>query len=135
MTASNVEVVRAVYAAWARQDLDGAMEAMHPDVEYVNPERALEPGTRRGAGAFRSAVERVFEGWETWVGEPEELRGHGDHVVAIVSYRARGKQSGLEVEGRESALWTLRDGTVVRYEWFHDVADAEEALTRVTERA
>jgi ketosteroid isomerase-like protein len=30
----------------------------------------------------------------------------------------------LEIEGRESALWTLRDGRVVRYEWFHDADDA-----------
>ena len=29
--------------------------------------------------------------------------------------------------GRESALWTLRDGRVVRYAWFHEPADALEA--------
>ena len=33
----------------------------------------------------------------------------------------------LEVEGKESALWTLRDGRVVRYAWFHGSADALEA--------
>jgi ketosteroid isomerase-like protein len=32
------------------------------------------------------------------------------------------------VEGRESALWTLRDGRVVRYAWFHDPDDAINAI-------
>jgi ketosteroid isomerase-like protein len=45
-----------------------------------------------------------------------------------VHYRARGRGSGAEVEGRESALWTLRDGRVVRYEWFHEPTDAFQAI-------
>ena len=32
----------------------------------------------------------------------------------------------VEVEGRESALWTLRDGRVARYAWFHEPAEALE---------
>jgi ketosteroid isomerase-like protein len=51
----------------------------------------------------------------------------GDHVAVVVRYRARGQRSGVEVKGRESALWTLRDGRVTRYAWFHEPADAREA--------
>ena len=36
----------------------------------------------------------------------------------------------VEVEGRESALFTLRDGKVVRYEWFHEPDDAYAAATQ-----
>ena len=39
--------------------------------------------------------------------------------MAVVKYRTRGRGSGVEIVGRESALWTLRDGKVTRYEWFH----------------
>jgi ketosteroid isomerase-like protein len=46
----------------------------------------------------------------------------------VVRYRTRGRGSDVEVEGRESALWTLRDGKVVRYEWFHGPTEALEAL-------
>jgi ketosteroid isomerase-like protein len=41
-----------------------------------------------------------------------------------VRYRARARSSGIEVEGRESALITVVDGKIVRYEWFHGPADA-----------
>ena len=36
-------------------------------------------------------------------------------------------ESDAHEEARESALWTLRDGKVVRYAWFHEPADALKA--------
>ena len=77
--------------------------------------------------AFIEAIEKLLESWEYWRAEPEKLTAVGDRVVAIVRYRTRGRGSGLDVEGRESALWTLRDGKVVRYQWFHEPAEATEA--------
>ena len=127
MTEENVEVVRRFYAAWSGDELPGPTELMNPEIEYVNPDRAVEPGTRRGLAAFSRAVEKVFEGWETWHMEPEQFRAVGDQVAVVVRYRGRGRGSGVEVEGRESALWTVRDGKVVRYAWFHEPADALEA--------
>jgi len=59
--------------------------------------------------------------------EAERFRAVGDQVAVVVRYRARGRGSGVEVEGRESALRTLRDGKVTRYAWFHEPADALEA--------
>ena len=127
MSEENVEVVRRFYAAWSGDELPGPTELMNPEIEYVNPDRAVEPGTRRGLAAFSRAVAKVFEGWETWDMEPEQFRAVGDQVAVVVRYRARGRGSGVEVEGRESALWTVRDGKVVRYAWFHEPADALEA--------
>jgi ketosteroid isomerase-like protein len=49
-------------------------------------------------------------------------------VAVVLSYRARGRGSRVEVDGRMSALWTFRDGKVVRFEWFHEPAEALEAI-------
>jgi ketosteroid isomerase-like protein len=127
MSRENVEVVRSFYDAWARDEFPGPVELMDPEIEYVNPAGAVEPGTRRGLAAFKRAVDNIFEGWETWEMEAERFRAVGDQVAVVVRYRARGRGSGVEVEGRESALWTLRDGKVTRYAWFHEPADALEA--------
>jgi ketosteroid isomerase-like protein len=124
----NVEIVRRVYEAWRRDEFPGPAELMDTRIEYVNPAGAVEPGIRRGIGAFSAAVEKVFEAWENWRMEPERLIAVGDQVAVAVRYQARGRATGIEVAGRESALWTLRDGKVVRYEWFHEPADAFEAL-------
>jgi hypothetical protein len=45
-----------------------------------------------------------------------------------VRYRSRGNGTGVEIAGRESALWTLRNGKVIRYEWFHGAGDASNAV-------
>jgi ketosteroid isomerase-like protein len=127
MSQENVEIVRRFYRAWGADQLPGPSELMDPEIEYVNPAGAVEPGTRRGRSAFTTAVEAVLEGWETWAVEPEQFTPVGDQVVVVLRYRARGRGSGVEVEGRESALWTLRDGKVRRYAWFHEPGDALEA--------
>ena len=75
-----------------------------PDIEYVNPAEAVETGTRRGVAAFTTAVEGVFDGWETWRAEPEEFTVVRDQVAVKLRYRARGRGSGVEVEGRKPAL-------------------------------
>lgn len=125
MSDENVEVVRSFYDAFARGEFPD--EVIDQDVEYVNPVGAVEAGTRHGISAFRGAVEAVLEGWETWQMEPEQFTARGDQVAVVVRYRARGRTSGVELEGRESARLTLRDRKIVRYEWFHDPADALRA--------
>ena len=127
MSQENVEIVRSFYDAWARHESPGPIELMDREIEYVNPAGAVEPGTRRGVAAFSRAVGKVFDGWEAWEVELEKFTEVGDQVAVILRYRARGRGSGVEVEGRESALWTLRNGKVLRYAWFHEPADALEA--------
>ena len=127
MSQENVEIVRRFYEAWARNEFPGPTELMDPEIEYVNPAGAVEPGTRRGRAAFSRAVEKVFDGWETWQMEPEAFEAVGDRVAVVLRYRARGRRSGVEIDGRESALWTVREGTVVRYAWFQEPSEALEA--------
>ena len=124
---SNADIVRRFYDAWSAGEVPGPAEHMHPDIEYANPEGAIERGTRRGIEGFTAAVQKTFDAWEYWRAEPEELRETGDQVVAVVRYRTRGRSSGVEVEGRESALWTFRDGKVAHYQWFHEAEDASRA--------
>jgi ketosteroid isomerase-like protein len=124
----NEDVVRRFYDAWARGEIPGPLELLDPEVEYANPAGAIEPGTRRGVAAFTAALETVFEAYEYWRTEIESLERIGDQVVVVVSYSMKGRGSGLEISGRESALWTLREGKVLRYEWFHGVDDAHTAI-------
>lgn len=119
--------MRRFYDAWARGEIPGPLELLDPAVEYVNPAGAIEPGTRRGVAAFTAALETVFEAYEYWLTDVESLERIGDQVVAVVGYTLKGRGSGLEIRGRESALWTLREGKVLRYEWFHGVDDARTA--------
>lgn len=129
MSEENVEIVRRMYDAMERDVFpDEVADLLDPGIEYVNPPEAVEPGTREGLAEFLRAVEKLFEGWESWRARPEQLRSVGNQVAAVIRYEARGRESGVAMEGRESALWTLRDGRVVRYEWFHGPDQALDAV-------
>jgi ketosteroid isomerase-like protein len=129
MSQENVEIVRGIYEAWARHEFPGPAHVLDAEIEYVNPPGAVEPGTRHGLEAFTRAVEQVFvEGWGSWRFESERFTPHGDRVAVVLRYRARGRGSRVEVDGQLSALWTVRGGKVVRFEWFHGADEAQEAL-------
>ena len=96
MSRKNVEIVQRLYDAWARKEVPGPSGLLDPDIEYVNPDGAIEPGTRRGLPAFAAAIEKLLEGWETWEMEPEEFFDAGDRVAVVLRYRAKARRSGVD---------------------------------------
>jgi len=130
MAEHNVATVESLYEAWSFEGLPGLVRFLDPDIEYVNPGGAVEPGTRTGLDAFLAAAESTQQSWVSWRMFPERLVAIGDSVAVVVRYEARARSSGIAVEGRESALLTLRAGKIVRYEWFHGPDDALRAAER-----
>ena len=48
MSRENVELVRRLYDVWEKDGFGVVPALMDPEIEYVNPPYAVEPGTRRG---------------------------------------------------------------------------------------
>jgi ketosteroid isomerase-like protein len=98
------------------------------DAEWVNPEDAVEPGTRRGAEEFNKAVARVFQTWDDVHFEPERLIDEGEDVaVALGTMHGRLHESGMEVTSPHGQVWTFRGGRVARFQWFNAHHQALEA--------
>jgi ketosteroid isomerase-like protein len=121
MSERNVAVVRAIYDAWSAGR--SASVFIDPDVEYVNPPDAVEPGVRIGRRAFaeiRSSYDHVRV-------EPQQyIDAAGDDVVVIARITGRGRASGLDIDSRQGYIWTIHDGKAVRFRWFNR---PDEALT------
>jgi len=124
----NVELVHRIYAEGL---LDSAPEQLlalaAPEVEYVNPPEAVDPGVRRGATEFAQALRNLAESFDFSRNELHDLFEAGDTVVASVSFCTRSRGSATEVVQREAHVWTLRDSKIVRFEWGRDLAAALEA--------
>jgi ketosteroid isomerase-like protein len=52
---------------------------------------------------------------------------NGDMVVVTMRLRAKGKDTGIEVEQLAHQVWTVRDGKAVRVEAFAEKSDALRA--------
>jgi ketosteroid isomerase-like protein len=96
-----------------------AAELLTDDAEWVNPDDAVEPGTRRGADSFLEAIASVFEGWEESIFDIERVIDRGADVIALGRLRTRGRATGIESTVPHGEIWTIRDGRVARMAWFN----------------
>jgi ketosteroid isomerase-like protein len=118
----NVEIVR-------RFLLVGVEEALayaDPDIVW-NP---TEESPTQGHEAVRASLARWKGEWDDYGLMPEELADSGDHVIATVRLRGRGRGSGVEVDARFYDVFTLRDGKIVRMDQFTERSDALGAVGR-----
>jgi ketosteroid isomerase-like protein len=124
MSQENVETARRAYEAFNRGDLEG----MVADFAYV----------ATGAIPGEGGVYRGPDGWTDFVGwlrsefesprvQIRELIEAGDQVLAAVTLRGRGKQSGVDASWDVWNLWTMCEGKVVHGHGFTSRADALEA--------
>jgi ketosteroid isomerase-like protein len=119
MSEQNVELIRRIYDAWEREE--SAREFIAEDVEYVNPDYAVEGGTRRGRGSFR-VVREIYDDFKVRI--DRYIDAGGDDVVVLGYYTASGAGSGVPVEGEHGYVWTVRDGQAVRFQWFQSHREA-----------
>jgi ketosteroid isomerase-like protein len=128
MSQENVELVRRAYEAFNRGDPEGMVADAAPEFEYV------ATGAIPGAGGVYGGTEQFRQFLDRWWGEfheprveVQELIDAGDQVLASLTFRGRGKQSGVETNWRLWQLWTLRDGKAVRGQGFTSRDEALEA--------
>jgi ketosteroid isomerase-like protein len=132
MSQENVEIVRRVYEAAARRDVEAVLTLHHPEVEFdasCHPLTSLIGGTRvyRGHEGLRSFFHQRNEALEV-EDACDELIEAGNHVISVWSARGRGRRSGVEVKLTGSAaLWTIREGKIVRVVFLPTRAEALEA--------
>ena len=129
MSEEHVEIVRRIYdEGLIDQDPEKwLLELATPEVEYVNPPYAVEPGVRRGPDAVVRAMRGFAEVWENSRHELHELFDGGDVVVASVSWYTRSRGSESELVQEEAHTWGLRTGRITRFEWGQDLGTALRA--------
>lgn len=128
MALSNLEVVRRLYAAWnGAEPVEDALQFLDPSFEWINPPYAVEPGTRRGHEGWRQANSNVAAAFESYRHEPGEMIEAGEKVLCFATFSGRGRAGGIEYGKSEQHLWTLREGKVIRLEWFYEKSEALRA--------
>lgn len=135
MSEMNAAIVREGYEAFNSGDWEAIYAGLDEDVEYVNPEGAVDGGTRRGRDEMVAALHSFFDQFAVPHLEPERVVAVDDKVAARVRFTARGRSSGVPLDQVFGHLHTLRVGKTLRFEWFHNPADAFEAVEAPPEQA
>jgi ketosteroid isomerase-like protein len=125
---ANAEYVRGFVEAWNRRDLQGYLDDMEPEFEWV-PARE-HPGSKNNRGPEETAA--YLSDWLSTMPdlqiEAEELVEQGDRVLLVLRMSGTGSGSGALTEVRMATITTFRDGKSLRTEEFLDPDDARRAL-------
>jgi ketosteroid isomerase-like protein len=122
------DLIRAAYAAYNRGEVEAVLDLLHPDVEWIPPPSSIDPHPRRGRDAVRQYLAPNF--FESQKAEPIEILEEGDRILVIARVRARGRGSGIEIDGTSFHLWTVAEGRATRFAAF---GDRDEALAAFRE--
>ena len=132
MSEENVEIVRRLYEALSNRDAETVFSLYDPEVVWDGSGHPWSPLMGEtlfyGHEGIRKFSRLYYEAWEDLEDNLEELIDAGDRVVSLSTIRARGRQSGIEVEWKHQAgVWTIRDGKIIRIVWCQTREEALEA--------
>jgi ketosteroid isomerase-like protein len=127
---TNSELLLAGYEAWNNDDCEAWLELLHPEVEIrtsgVFPDLAPDyRGHERAVKFWR----QMHEPWETFRIDVEHVEEEGDCAAAAIRFRAKGVDSGVEVDMRFGMAVRIRDGLAIELVNRHTFDEARCALT------
>jgi uncharacterized protein len=129
MSQENVEVVRAANDAFLRGDIQTALDALDPEIEWHATVGGLDEGrVYHGRTEVVQAFADYFAVWERMEMRAEKyIDAEGDQVVVFHHEVAKGRESGVVVETDTGTVQTVRGGKIVRVRSYMDRGEALEA--------
>ena len=122
MSQANVELVRRAWEAFCRHDNETVFALYDPQVEIHD---GFWDRSYRGFDGVREYWRDRLAVLDEYTTDIEEWIDAGDAVIAVMHVRARGKQSGVQVESRYWQVCNVREGKLWRF-WAY--ATEDEAL-------
>jgi ketosteroid isomerase-like protein len=123
------EPIYRAYDAWSRRDIEGLLAVVHPDAE-ARPILGANIGTSVYAGhdGLRDWFLDLHQEWESFGTRVTRIEHRGARALCTIEISARGRASGVVIEGELYHLLELRDGLILRLEAFRDRDAALAAL-------
>ncbi len=133
MSQENVELMRGLYDAFGRGDVEAVLGRMDEGIEWNEAENFIYADRNPYVGP-QAVLEGVFarlgEDWEVFEVKPEEFLDAGDRVVALGRYNAKHKASGREVWAQFAHVWGVREGMVTSFQQYTDTKQFADAVQK-----
>jgi ketosteroid isomerase-like protein len=128
MSQENVEIVHKANEAY-NADTEAYLDFIAEDVEvYPDASRFPEATPFRGRDQFRRFLADIDQSWESGArAEIREVFPVDDRVVVRADWGGTGQASGIDMLSSLTVIYTIRDGQIIKIEYFFDHAKALEA--------
>lgn len=125
MSQSDADVVQGIYDAFGRGDVAAILAALDENIEWRVPENLPHGGDRSGRDDVGAFFQGIGENWDSLVLEIEDTVSGGGRVVVLARIHGKVRSTGEETGYTAAHVWTIRDGTPVR---FAEYVNAPQAL-------
>ncbi len=119
-----------MYVAFAARDIPSVLAALHPDVEWSEPDNPVNPaaGVHHGHAGFLEWATIGDAAEEILALEPRRFIAQGDAVAVVGTTACRVRSTGKVYETDFVHLVTIADGKVRTFQEFFDTYAAAEAF-------
>ena len=125
----DADLARRAFDAWNSGSLDAFIAFLAEDVEWNEIGGRLDRPQSLGRDTLREGLASLFDTWEYYRLEPEEIRPLPDgRLLAILRETARGRTSGVEIEGRWGYVITVRGDRITRVDAYREPDQAFAAV-------
>ena len=130
MSQENVELVRSATEAYIAGERDAYVDEFFAEDVEVRPDlsRFTEAEPFRGREEFKRFLADVDRGWDGGASAViSEVFPVGDRVVVRAEWGGRGQASGIDLRSSLTGIYDVRDGWIIKIEYFFDHAEALKA--------
>ncbi|WP_034268565.1 nuclear transport factor 2 family protein [Actinospica robiniae] len=128
---SNIETIKAVYAAFGKGDMSGILEVLSDDIDWATEAASTAApwyGVRHGkqqVAAFFSEFSRTMRTDEFTL---LAYTASGDDVMTVVRHRSHSIVTGRSVDMNQHHWFTFNNGKITHHRASEDTAQVEAAL-------
>lgn len=134
MPQDSVQVVHAMYEAFARRDREGIAQCLDSRIEWTSAENFIyaDRSPYIGVDAVLSLIfDRVFRDWANFSLSPGEVLGGGDLVIASGRFRGIFRANGAYIDAQMVQVFQLTDGKISRCQVYTDTAKFKDAVSQI----
>jgi ketosteroid isomerase-like protein len=128
----NVDVVRGMYEAFGRGDIEAVLASFDPQIEWREAEsNPYEPSGKPWIGPD-AIVENLFmklaQEWDAFTVSPRDFYDAGEAVIVEGRYSGSYKATGKSIDAQFCHVIEVREGKVTSFQQYLDTARMQDAM-------
>jgi uncharacterized protein len=134
MAENNVQLMKSLYAAFAKGDAGTVFATFDPQIVWTEAENFAYADGNPYVGAQRigeGIFGRLATEWDGFAVIPEQFIGEGNTVVSTGRYRGTYKATGVPVDAQFVHVWTIRNGKVATFQQYTDTLQFARAMGQI----
>lgn len=121
---TETQVLRDVYSAINRNDIQAALQYFDLQIERIEPEGFPAASGLHGLADVQAHFSQGRDTWAEGSCNPEQFIVVGDRIVVFVHVRVKLKKTMSWIEGRLADVFTFRKGKILQMRSFTDKQQA-----------